>query len=156
MVKDKFIYIYIYLVIFVWLFFVNYTFKLSMYIAHTVPGRYTLKPLSLVLYLEEEQDSCIQTDAANVSRLVNFINILNKEINVYYTCTYFQLWLKLLHSVRCVQVKNGIIVELEVRVKFFPPGRYFLIYLPFINKTYRLFGFQACLLCERKNESGVI
>ena len=24
-----------------------------MYIAHTVPGRYTLKPLSLVLYLEE-------------------------------------------------------------------------------------------------------
>jgi hypothetical protein len=26
-----------------------------MYIAHTVPGRYTLKPLSLVLYLEEEE-----------------------------------------------------------------------------------------------------
>jgi hypothetical protein len=124
LVKDKFIYIYIYLVIFVWLFFVNYTFKLSMYITHTVPGRYTLKPLSLVLYLEEEEDSCIQTDAANVSHFVNFINILNKEINVYYTCTYYQLWLKLLHSVRCVQVKNGIIVE--VRVKFFPPGRYFL------------------------------
>jgi hypothetical protein len=29
-------------------YLVNYTFKLSMYIAHTVPGRYTLKPLSLV------------------------------------------------------------------------------------------------------------
>ena len=27
-----------------------------MYIAHTVPGRYTLKPLSLVLYLEEEEE----------------------------------------------------------------------------------------------------
>ena len=26
-----------------------------MYIAHTVPGRYTLKPLSLVLYLEDEE-----------------------------------------------------------------------------------------------------
>jgi hypothetical protein len=26
-----------------------------MYLAHTVPGRYTLKPLSLVLYLEEEK-----------------------------------------------------------------------------------------------------
>ena len=49
-------YIYIYLVIFAWVFFVNYTFKLSMYIAHTVPGRYTLIPLSLVLYLEEEED----------------------------------------------------------------------------------------------------
>jgi hypothetical protein len=47
------------LVIFVWLFFVYYTFKLSMYIAHTVPGRYTLKPLSLVLYLEDE-DHCLK------------------------------------------------------------------------------------------------
>ena len=27
-----------------------------MYIAHTVPGRYTLKPLSLVLYSEEEEE----------------------------------------------------------------------------------------------------
>ena len=27
-----------------------------MYVAHTVPGRYTLKPLSLVLYLEEEEE----------------------------------------------------------------------------------------------------
>jgi hypothetical protein len=27
-----------------------------MYIAHTVPGRYTLKPLSLVLYVEEEEE----------------------------------------------------------------------------------------------------
>jgi hypothetical protein len=27
-----------------------------MYIAHTVPGRYTLKSLSLVLYLEEEEE----------------------------------------------------------------------------------------------------
>ena len=27
-----------------------------MYIAHTVPGCYTLKPLSLVLYLEEEEE----------------------------------------------------------------------------------------------------
>jgi hypothetical protein len=27
-----------------------------MYIAHTVPRRYTLKPLSLVLYLEEEEE----------------------------------------------------------------------------------------------------
>jgi hypothetical protein len=27
-----------------------------MYIAHTVPGRYTLKPLSLVLYLEEGEE----------------------------------------------------------------------------------------------------
>ena len=26
-----------------------------MYIVHTVLGRYTLKPLSLVLYLEEEE-----------------------------------------------------------------------------------------------------
>jgi hypothetical protein len=26
-----------------------------MYIAHTVPGCYTLKPLSLVLYLEEDK-----------------------------------------------------------------------------------------------------
>jgi hypothetical protein len=49
-----YIHVYIYLVIFVWLFFVYYTFKLSMYIAHTVPGRYTVKPLSLVLYLEEK------------------------------------------------------------------------------------------------------
>jgi hypothetical protein len=40
----------------IWLFFVNYPFKLTMYIAHTVPGRYTLKPLSLVLYLEEEEE----------------------------------------------------------------------------------------------------
>ena len=37
--------------------FVYYTVKtkLSMYIAHTVPGRYTLYPQSLVLYLEEEE-----------------------------------------------------------------------------------------------------
>jgi len=27
-----------------------------MHIAHTIPGRYTLKPLSLVLYLEEEEE----------------------------------------------------------------------------------------------------
>ena len=27
-----------------------------MYIAHTVPRRYTLKPLSLVLYLDEEEE----------------------------------------------------------------------------------------------------
>jgi hypothetical protein len=27
-----------------------------MYIAHTVPGRYTFKPLSLVLYLEEGEE----------------------------------------------------------------------------------------------------
>ena len=27
-----------------------------MYIAHTVPRRYTLKPLSLVLYLEEGEE----------------------------------------------------------------------------------------------------
>ena len=27
-----------------------------MYIAHIVPRRYTLKPLSLVLYLEEEEE----------------------------------------------------------------------------------------------------
>ena len=26
-----------------------------MYIAHTIPRRYTLEPLSLVLYLEEEE-----------------------------------------------------------------------------------------------------
>ena len=30
-----------------------------MYIAHTVLGRYTLKPLSLVLYLEDE-DHCLK------------------------------------------------------------------------------------------------
>ena len=30
-----------------------------MYIAHTVPGRYTLKPLSLVLYLEEEEEEYV-------------------------------------------------------------------------------------------------
>ena len=27
-----------------------------MYIAHTAPGRYTLTPLGLVLYLEEEEE----------------------------------------------------------------------------------------------------
>ena len=43
-------------IIFVWIFFVYYTFKLSMYIAYTVPRCYTLKPLSLVLYLEEEEE----------------------------------------------------------------------------------------------------
>ena len=129
-----------------------------MYIAHTVPGRYTLKPLSLVLNLEEEEDSCIQTDAANVSRLVNFINILNKEINVYYTCTYFQLWLKLLHSVRCVQVKNGIIVE--VRVKFFPPGRYFLTWrflfiFPLLTRRIDFFDSKRVSCVKEKTKVGL-
>jgi hypothetical protein len=31
-----------------------------MYIAHTVPGRYTLKPLSLVLYVEEEEEEEVE------------------------------------------------------------------------------------------------
>lgn len=59
----------------------------------------------------------------------------------------------------CTGKKNRIIVE--VRVNKFSAGTLFSyleipFYLPFINKTYRLFGFQACLRCERKNENGVI
>ena len=30
-----------------------------MYIAPTVPGRYTLEPLSLFLYLEEEEEEAV-------------------------------------------------------------------------------------------------
>ena len=43
-----------------------------MYIAHTVPGRYTLKPLSLVLYLEEEEEE-EEEGGANTICLPNFV-----------------------------------------------------------------------------------
>jgi hypothetical protein len=42
-----------------------------MYVAHTVPGRYTLKPLSLVLYLEEEEEE--EEDMSLVLPVLNSI-----------------------------------------------------------------------------------
>ena len=45
-----------------------------MYIAHTVPGRYTLKPLSLVLYLEEGDKGRISA-YINIQLLIIFCNL---------------------------------------------------------------------------------
>jgi len=45
-----------------------------MYIAHTVPGRYTLKPLSLVLYLEEEEEEEEEEGICKLVKLEKYLS----------------------------------------------------------------------------------
>jgi len=44
-----------------------------MYIAHTVPGRYTLKPFSLVLYLEEEEEKVLILKMSKIIQLTSAV-----------------------------------------------------------------------------------
>ena len=59
-----------------------------MYIAHTVPGRHKLKPVSLVLYLEEEEHRFLVLYLEEEEHRFFFIFFFLSYLFIFYLLVY--------------------------------------------------------------------